>query len=46
MLENKFIPSYDKTTSVGSSTLIESYINFGFWGILLLSIFWIYLQIN
>tara|TARA_B100000575_G_scaffold289958_1_gene292729 strand:- start:5216 stop:6538 length:1323 start_codon:yes stop_codon:yes gene_type:complete len=44
----KFIPSYDKTTSVGSSTLIESYINFGFWGILLLSIFYgfIYRLIN
>ena len=35
-----FIPDYDKTTSVGLSTLIESYINFGFTGILLLGLFY------
>ena len=35
-----FLPDYDKKTSVGLSTLIESYINFGFTGILLLGLFY------
>ncbi len=36
----KLIPSYDKTTSVGASTLIESYVNFRFLGIVFLAIFY------
>lgn len=34
----KFIPSYDYSTSVNPSTLIESYINFSFFGIILLGL--------
>lgn len=36
----KLIPSYDMTTSVGASTLIEAYINFRFLGIIFLAIFY------
>lgn len=36
----KLIPSYDITTSVGASTLIEAYINFRFLGIIFLAIFY------
>jgi hypothetical protein len=34
------IPSYDKNTSVGASTIIEAYINFRFLGIIFLAIFY------
>ena len=36
----KLIPSYDMSTSVGASTIIEAYINFRFLGIIFLAIFY------
>ena len=38
--EYKLIPSYDTSTSVGASTLVEAYINFKFLGIIFLAIFY------